>query len=144
MAAVVTPTAKFIKDLLGENPISEEDLATLATHLETAALTTVDYLARAPATLIDGVINNYPDDNAKALARLRINVIIEEAQARKSLKRKRAELEAESFDLTLGLGNLVSHVGPTGRSAPPDMIPQTRFLTKLQKDPYMYIPMSEL
>ncbi|EER09780.1 hypothetical protein Pmar_PMAR010723 [Perkinsus marinus ATCC 50983] len=144
MEAPTSPTAKLIKDLLGENPISEEDLTTLITHLETAALTTVDYLARAPSTLIDVVINKYPNETAKALARLRLNVIIEEAQARKALKRKRAEFEVESFDLTKGLINLVSHVGPIGRKAPPDMIPQTRFLTKLQKDPYMYVRMSEL
>ncbi|KAF4654011.1 hypothetical protein FOL46_008907 [Perkinsus olseni] len=132
------------KDLLGENPITEDALNTLVSNLVNNDLTTIDFLAQAPVALVDAVLNAYNGEAAKASARLRLDVIIEEAQARRSLKRKRAEKEVEVFNMATGLKNLQDHVGPLALKAPPELIPQSRFLNKLKEDPYTYVPMPDL
>ncbi|KAF4745023.1 hypothetical protein FOZ63_033772 [Perkinsus olseni] len=114
----------LVKDLLGENPITEDALNTLVSNLW--------HWLMLYSTLIT------------ASARLRLEVIIEEAQARRSLKRKRAEKEVEVFNMATGLKNLQDHVGPLALKAPPELIPQSRFLNKLKEDPYTYVPMSDL
>ncbi|EER16308.1 hypothetical protein Pmar_PMAR029438 [Perkinsus marinus ATCC 50983] len=134
----------LVKDLLGENPITEGALTTLVSNLVNNDLTTVDFLAQAPVTLVDAVLNTYEGAAAKASACLRLDDTIEEAQARRSLKRRRAENEVEVFNMTAGLKNLQGHVGPLSLKAPPELIPQSRFLNKLKQDPYSYVLSSDL
>ncbi|KAF4646815.1 hypothetical protein FOZ61_005091 [Perkinsus olseni] len=80
----------------------------------------------------------------KASARLRLDVIIEEAQARRSLKRGRAEKEIKVSNMATGLKSLQDHVGPLALKALPELISQSRFLNELEEDPYTYVPPSDL
>ncbi|KAF4648476.1 hypothetical protein FOL47_003164 [Perkinsus chesapeaki] len=134
----------LVKDLLGVNPITDAALDDLATNLTNNDLTTIDFLAQAPIALLDAVVNAYDGVAAQASARLRLDVIVEEAQARRSLKRKRAEKEVESFNMTSGLENLQKHVGPMAMRAPAELIPQNRFLNKIKDDPYAYVSLADL
>ncbi|KAF4744859.1 hypothetical protein FOZ63_014864 [Perkinsus olseni] len=127
----------LVKGLLGENPITEDALNNLVNN----DLTTIDFLAQAPVALVDAVLIAYNGEAGKASARLRLDVITEEAQARRSLERKTAEKEVEVFNMATGLKNLQDHVGLLDLKAPPELIQQSRFLNKLKEDPYTYVPM---
>ncbi|KAF4700266.1 hypothetical protein FOZ62_016229, partial [Perkinsus olseni] len=96
---------------------------------------------QAPVALVDAVLIAYNGEAGKASARLRLDVITEEAQARRSLERKTAEKEVEVFNMATGLKNLQDHVGLLDLKAPPELIQQSRFLNKLKEDPYTYVPM---
>ncbi|KAF4696232.1 hypothetical protein FOZ60_001908 [Perkinsus olseni] len=127
----------LVKGLLGENPITEDALNNLVNN----DLTTIDFLAQAPVAVVDAVLIAYNGEAGKASARLRLDVITEEAQARRSLERKTAEKEVEVFNMATGLKNLQDHVGLLDLKAPPELIQQSRFLNKLKEDPYTYVPM---
>ncbi|KAF4704937.1 hypothetical protein FOZ62_010095, partial [Perkinsus olseni] len=130
--------------LLGENPITADALNTLVSNLVNNDLTTIDFLARAPVAVVDAVLIVYNGEAGKASARPRLDVLTEEAQARRSLKRKTAEKEVEVFNMATGLKNLQDHVGLLALKAPPELIPQSRFLNKLEEEPYTCVPMSDL
>ncbi|KAF4649306.1 hypothetical protein FOZ61_001467, partial [Perkinsus olseni] len=133
----------LVKGLLGENPITEDALNTPVSNLVNNDLTTIDFLAQAPVALVYAVLIAYNGVASKASARLGVDVITEEAQARRSLKRKTAEKEVEVFNMATALKNLQDHVGLWALKAPPELIPQSPFLNKLKEDPCTYVPMSD-
>ncbi|KAF4753511.1 hypothetical protein FOZ62_008488 [Perkinsus olseni] len=134
----------LVRDLLEENPFAEDALNALVSNLVNNDLTTIDFLAQAPVALVDALLNTYDGEAAKASARLRLDVIIEEAQARRSLKRGRAEKEIKVSNMATGLKSLQGHVGPLALKAPPELVSQRRFLNDLEEDPYTYVPPSDL
>ncbi|KAF4716946.1 hypothetical protein FOZ63_014221, partial [Perkinsus olseni] len=134
----------LVRDLLEENPFAEDALNALVSNLVNNDLTTIDFLAQAPVALVDALLNTYDGEAAKASARLRLDVIIEEAQARRSLKRGRAEKEIKVSNMVTGLKSLQGHVGPLALKAPPELVSQRRFLNDLEEDPYTYVPPSDL